>query len=67
MDRDYQILQFENQQIFKKWIQINHSKVQGIWLKIYKKNAKQQSINYDEALDVALCYGWIDGQRKKHD
>ena len=39
----------------------------GVWLRIYKKNSNVASVSYEEAIDDALCYGWIDGQRKSHD
>jgi uncharacterized protein YdeI (YjbR/CyaY-like superfamily) len=40
--------------------------VTGIWLKIYKKGSEVASVTYDEAVDSALCFGWIDGQRKRY-
>lgn len=42
----------------------NHGSSDGIWLRMFKKETKIPSITYAEALDVALCYGWIDGQKK---
>jgi len=52
---------------FEAWLKKNHDKSTGIWLKIYKKGSGIKTINYAEALDVALCYGWIDGQKKSFD
>ena len=50
---------------FASWLRTNHASTpQGIWLRISKKSAPEPSVTYDEALDIALCYGWIDGQRK---
>lgn len=50
---------------FTTWLRAHHASTpQGIWLRISKKSAPEPSITYDQALDVALCYGWIDGQRK---
>ncbi|KAK4201917.1 bacteriocin-protection, YdeI or OmpD-associated-domain-containing protein [Triangularia verruculosa] len=50
---------------FTAWLAVNHSTTPlGIWLKISKKNSNIPSVSYDEAIDCALCYGWIDGQRK---
>jgi uncharacterized protein YdeI (YjbR/CyaY-like superfamily) len=51
----------------EQWLEENHDSVQGIWLKIAKKSSKQTSISYAEAIDVALCFGWIDGQKGKLD
>ena len=39
----------------------------GIWLRIFKKDSDEATITYDEALDEALCFGWIDGQKKAYD
>ena len=49
------------------WLAANHARSPGIWLLIAKKNAKRPLITIGEALDVALCYGWIDSQRKGFD
>ena len=49
------------------WLEKNHSVSNGIWIQMYKKDTGIASVYYPEALDVALCYGWIDGQRKSID
>ena len=46
------------------WLDENHAKSSGIWLRLAKKDSGLTSVSYKEALDVALCYGWIDGQKK---
>jgi len=47
---------------------MNHAKSNnGIWLRIFNKDSDEATITYDEALDEALCFGWIDGQKKKYD
>lgn len=51
----------------ESWLCRHHAASTGVWLKIGKKNAKRTLITIDEALDVALCYGWIDSQRKGFD
>jgi uncharacterized protein YdeI (YjbR/CyaY-like superfamily) len=61
------ILSFRSPAEFRKWLAANHDKSDGIWLRIFKKNSKTASVNYAEALDEALCFGWIDGQKQKHD
>ena len=58
---------FRTQQAWEAWLKKNHKKSAGIWLRIFKKNSGVKTITYAEALDVALCYGWIDGQKKAHD
>jgi uncharacterized protein YdeI (YjbR/CyaY-like superfamily) len=49
------------------WLQKHHAASQGVWMKIAKKGAPESSVQYPEALDAALCFGWIDGQKKSID
>jgi uncharacterized protein YdeI (YjbR/CyaY-like superfamily) len=58
------IIAFKTAEIFETWLETNHDISTGIWLKIYKKDSGEQTITYAQALDEALCFGWIDGQRK---
>ena len=55
---------FKNNEDWAAWLDRNHVESTGLWLQIAKKGSKMQSVTYVEALDVALCYGWIDGQKK---
>lgn len=64
---EYQTIHFASAQEFRTWLDKHHQTVPGIWLKMYKKDTGIPSINYKQALDEALCYGWIDGQSKKGD
>ena len=57
-----QVLFFESQDEWETWLANNYSLQEGVMLKFAKKGSGVISINYSEALDVALCYGWIDGQ-----
>ena len=52
---------------FRKWLVKNHSDKREIWLIQYKKATKKPSINYVEAVEEALCFGWIDGLEKSMD
>lgn len=61
------ILPFETKKKFADWLAKNHDKSAGLWLKIAKKATGISTVTYAEALDVALCYGWIDGQRNGFD
>jgi uncharacterized protein YdeI (YjbR/CyaY-like superfamily) len=61
------ILEFKAAKTFETWLIKNHDRSNGLWLKIFKKHSGKKTISYAEALDVALCYGWIDGQRLAHD
>jgi uncharacterized protein YdeI (YjbR/CyaY-like superfamily) len=58
---------FERQEDWAAWLDKNHATSPGVWLKLARKASGVKSVTYDEALEVALCYGWIDGQRKSHD
>ena len=60
---DLPTLGFETPQAWERWLGANHSSSAGIWLRIGKKGAGPPSVSYGEALEVALCYGWIDGQK----
>jgi len=52
---------------FRKWLDRNHGTATEIWVGFYRKDSGKAGITYKEALDEALCYGWIDGIRKKVD
>ena len=61
------IIEFKTAKTFETWLSKNHEDSSGLWLKIFKKDSGKKTISYAEALDVALCYGWIDGQKKSYD
>lgn len=61
------VLPFASKKKWADWLARQHGKSAGVWLKIAKKEAGVASVTYEEALDVALCYGWIDGQKKGFD
>ena len=65
--KELPVLFFETSEEFRKWLENNYEGTAGVWLRFFRKNSGIQSINYDIALDEALCYGWIDGQAKKFD
>lgn len=60
-------LAFKSSISFRDWLEKNHAAAEGIWLQIYKKDSGKVSITYAEALDQALCFGWIDGQKQPND
>jgi len=62
-----EVMSFETQQDWEAWLKEHHIDTKGIWLKIAKKEARAPSVSYAEALDSALCYGWIDGQKAAFD
>jgi len=49
---------------FSAWLAKHHDKSEGVWLKLAKKASKTKSLSYAEAVEVALCWGWIDGQKQ---
>lgn len=63
---ELQIKPFKTGAAWEKWL-LAHADGHGLWLKIAKKGAGIASVTYAEALDVALCHGWIDGQKKGFD
>lgn len=58
---------FASQDAWEHWLDTYHERLHGIWVKISKKASETTTVTYSEALDVALCYGWIDGQKKSYD
>ena len=58
---------FKNQSAWRAWLEKNHADPDGLWLHIAKKGAGVVTVTYDEALETALCFGWIDGQLRAHD
>ena len=58
---------FKDAAAWEAWLARQHAKSAGLWLRIAKAASNVKSVSYAEALDVALCYGWIDGQKKSFD
>jgi len=59
-----QIKIFNSSAEFREWLETNHDRVPELWLGLYNQRTDKKSITYREALDEALCFGWIDGVRK---
>jgi len=58
---------FETAAAFERWLEKNHARSRGVWVRMYKKGSGVATITYAGALDVALCFGWIDSQIRRHD
>ena len=58
------IRRFASERDWAAWLRRNFSRSTGLWLQIAKKDAGVPSVSYPQALEVALCYGWIDGQKR---
>ena len=61
------IKSFRSESAFEAWMKANHARETEIWLKIHKKDSGLPTVTAAQALDVALCWGWIDGLRKSFD
>ena len=60
---DLPVLAFGSQAAFRTWLDAQHARTPGIWVRIARKATGIKTVTHAEALEVALCYGWIDGQR----
>jgi uncharacterized protein YdeI (YjbR/CyaY-like superfamily) len=61
------VLELATQADWERWLDANHGDADAVWLKFAKKGSGVETVNYAEALEVALCYGWIDGQSRRLD
>ena len=64
---DFPVMEFPLSKNWNQWLSRNHSSLNGVWLKFHKKHTGVKSMTHAEALEEALCYGWIDGQAKPFD
>jgi uncharacterized protein YdeI (YjbR/CyaY-like superfamily) len=64
---DELMLCFENAQLYWDWLEENHNSTDALWIKFAKVKSGIPSITYSEALEVSLCFGWIDGIKKSFD
>jgi uncharacterized protein YdeI (YjbR/CyaY-like superfamily) len=66
-EQDLPVRAFGSAAQWQAWLEAEHATSDGIWLKIGKRTATEPSVSYAEALEVALCFGWIDGQKRSLD
>ena len=64
---DDPVIAFESPAAWEEWLAREHRAQDGVWVRIAKKATGIPTVTHVEALEVALCYGWIDGQRKRFD
>ncbi len=64
---DLPIVGFESSEAWREWLTEHHASSQGVWLKVPKKVAAGKSVSYVDALEEAMCYGWIDSQKRPFD
>jgi len=67
MFKELPVIAFKTQRHWQDWLMKNYAESQGLWLKLAKKSSGITSVSYAEALEEALCYGWIDGQKAPYD
>lgn len=67
MSTEEAVLLFPSPEAFRSWLAAHHANHSGFWMRVAKKGSALRSVTYAEALDEALCYGWIDGQKKTYD
>jgi len=63
---DLPIMAFPSREAWAAWLDEHHADSAGVWLTLLKKGAGEAGVSYGDAVEVALCYGWIDGQARKH-
>lgn len=64
---DLPVKAFKTAQQFETWLAKHHATAKGIWLQLYRKDSGKKTMGHADALEVALCYGWIDGVANKYD
>jgi len=62
-----ELIQCASAREFEAWLEANHERSAEVWLQIARKDADTPTISYAEAVEVALCFGWIDGQNARYD
>jgi uncharacterized protein YdeI (YjbR/CyaY-like superfamily) len=67
MEKEIETFYPRSRQEWRDWLQDNHAKKQSVWLIYYKKNSNVSTILYSDAVDEALCFGWIDSKSKPID
>jgi uncharacterized protein YdeI (YjbR/CyaY-like superfamily) len=56
---------FESEEAFEAWLELHHADQPGLWLKFAKKGRGIASISFESALEVAMCFGWVDSKMKR--
>jgi uncharacterized protein YdeI (YjbR/CyaY-like superfamily) len=64
---DLPVEEFASAKAWERWLRTNHAKTPGLWLQIAKKGSGVVTVEIGDAIETALCYGWIDGLRHGHD
>ncbi|MEO8590858.1 MAG: YdeI/OmpD-associated family protein [Flavobacteriales bacterium] len=67
LNEEEPVVLFETATEWNTWLRKNHAKAKGIWLRLGKKNSGLRSVSYFDAVEVALCHGWIDAKKMRYD
>ena len=62
-----QVLDLRTARQWEDWLERNHAAASEVWLRLFNKNAPEPGMTYGEAVEIALCFGWIDSMARKHD
>lgn len=65
--KDIVVLTFSDKISFQKWLQLNYADTKAYWLKFAKKASKKSTLSYEDAREIAISFGWIDGLRNRLD
>jgi uncharacterized protein YdeI (YjbR/CyaY-like superfamily) len=60
----HEVLELDDREAWRAWLERNHGRAEGVWLVSWKKTAKRPRIDYDAAVEEALCFGWVDSKSK---
>ena len=66
-ERDLPIVELADQRAWHEWLAANQDSAVGVWLKFAKKGSPIATVDYGQAVEEALCFGWIDGQVRRFD
>jgi len=64
---EFEIVAFPSVAKCEQWFAKHHADTDGVWIRFFKKASGEKTVTYEEAVEVALCYGWIDGVKSTHD
>jgi uncharacterized protein YdeI (YjbR/CyaY-like superfamily) len=67
MSDDLPVILFASAAELEAWLEVEHAESEGLWLKIARKDSGVESVSYAEAVELGLCFGWIDGQARRFD
>jgi uncharacterized protein YdeI (YjbR/CyaY-like superfamily) len=67
MNQDLPIVEFKARKELRSWLEANHSKSSGVWVRLFKKKSGLESVSFEDLLDEGLCFGWSESLRLTHD